>query len=156
MKSIIDKIKESVEAVIGDGRFYYNDGNGLNIELDNANYPCAFAQLVEAGTVADTLGNYHERIGIGMYFSNVADIDMEAIPNERILTELKKSAFAWLASLRNSDDLTLVEVRNTDRVYIKADRFDVRLTAFVVNVTIEESQGFGVCNIEQSCGCGCS
>lgn len=156
MKSIIDKIKASIEAVIGDGRFYYNDGNGLNIELDNANFPCAFAQLIEAGTVDDTLGNYHERIAIGLFFADVADPEMEPIPNERILTALKKSAFAWLASLRNSDELTLVEVRNTDRVYIKSDRFDVRLTAFVVNVTIEENEGIGVCNIESACGCGCS
>ena len=156
MKSIIDKIKESIEAVIGEGRFYYNDGNGLNIELDNANYPCAFAQLIETGTLSDELGNYHERIAVGVFFADVADQDLEPIPNERILTELKKNGFAWLASLRNNDEIQLVEVRNTDRVYIKSDRYDVRLTAFVLNVTIEETIGFGVCNIENTCGCGCS
>lgn len=154
MRSIIDKIKESVESVIGDGRFYYNDGNGLNIELDNANFPCAFAQLVETGTLNDELGNYHERVTIGIFFADVADTSLEPLPNERILTALKQNAFAWLASLRTNDELTLVDVMGTDRVYIQSDRFDVRLTAFVLNVQLEEVKGFGVCNIS-GCGCGC-
>lgn len=147
MMSIIDKIKESVESIIGDGRFYYNDGNGLNIALDNADYPCAFAQLVETGSVVDTFGQYHERISIGVFFANVADIEMEPLPNERILTPLKKTAFMWLASLRNNPDFTDVVVGGTDRVYIKADRYDVRLTAFVVNVTLEEAVGYGQCDL---------
>ena len=154
MKSIIDKIKESVEAVIGNGRFLYNDGDGLNLDLDNAKYPCAFAQLVEAGTVQDNFSMYHERVAIGVFFANIADPEMEPIPNERILTELKKRAFVWLASLRNSDELKLVEVRGTDRVYIKSNDFDVRLTAFVLNVTLEEVQGFGLCDMKE-CNCGC-
>jgi len=154
MRSIIDKIKESVESVIGDGRFYYNDGNGLNIELDNAKFPCAFAQLIEAGTLNDELGNYHERVTIGVFFADIADMSLEPLPNERILTALKQSAFGWLASLRSNDELTLVDVMGTDRVYIQSDRYDVRLTAFVVNVQLEEVKGFGVCNIN-GCGCGC-
>ena len=154
MESIIDKIKKSVEGVIGHDRFYYNDGDGLNIELDNANYPCAFAQLIEAGTVRDDFGMYHERVAVGLFFANIADPDMEPIPNEKILTELKRSAFAWLASFNKNDELTLVEVRGTDRVYIKSDNYDVRLTAFVVNVTLEEVQGYGVCDITGG-GCGC-
>lgn len=153
MKSIIDKIRESVEAVIGDGRFYYNDGDGLNIELDNASYPCAFAQLIEAGTIEDSLGQFHERIAIGVFFADVADIDLEPTNNERILTALKRNALTWLASLRNNDEINLVDTRGTDRVYIKSDDFDVRLTAFVLNVTIEEVKGFGVCDIND-CGCG--
>lgn len=154
MRSIIDKIKESVESVIGDGRFYYNDGNGLNVELDNANFPCAFAQLVETGTLNDELGNYHERVTIGVFFADVADMSLEPLPNERILTALKKQAFGWLASLRTNDEISLVEVMSTDRVYIQSDRFDVRLTAFVLNVQLEETKGFGVCNVN-NCGCGC-
>ena len=154
MKSIIDKIKESVEAVIGHDRFYYNDGDGLNIELDNAKYPCAFAQLIEAGTVRDGIGMYHERVAVGLFFANIADQELEPIPNEKILTELKRSAFSWLASLHASDELKLEEVRGTDRVYIKSDNYDVRLTAFVVNITLEEVQGYGICDINGG-GCGC-
>lgn len=153
MRSIIDKIKDSVEAVIGEGRFYYNDGDGLNIDLDNANYPCAFARLIEAGTLRDGFGNFHEQVAVGVFFAGVADVDMEAIPNERILTGLKEKALKWLASLNNSDELKLTEVRGTDRVYIKTDEFDVRLTAFVVQVTLEEVQGFGVCDVNIGCGC---
>lgn len=155
MKSIIEKIKASVESIIGDGRFYYNDGNGLNVELDDANYPCAFAQLIEAGTLADNFGQYHERVSVGIYFADVADIDMQPMPNEDILTGLKSSALIWLSSLRENDELNLIEVRNTDRVYIKSDRFDVRLTAFVLNVTLEEVKGFGVCDLKDSESCGC-
>ena len=153
--SIIDKIKASVESIIGEGRFYYNDGSGLNVELDNANYPCAFAQLIEAGTLADNLGQYHERVAVGIYFANVADVDLEPLPNERILDGLKRTALIWLASLNNNADLTLIETRNTDRVYIKSDRFDVRLTAFVLNVTLEEAKGYGVCDLNSQQGCGC-
>lgn len=155
MRSIIDKIKESVESVIGQGRFYYNDGNGLNIDLDNANYPCAFAQLIEAGTLQDGVGMFHERVAVGVYFANTADIDLEPIENERILTELKKSALVWLASFNSNDELKLVEVRGTDRVYIKSDDYDVRLTAYVLQVTLDEIQGYGVCDIDD-CHCdGC-
>ena len=153
--SIIDKIKVSVEAVIGANRFYYNDGEGLNIDLDNANYPCAFAQLIEAGTLADQFGQYHEQVAVGLFFADVADVETQPLPNEEILTRLKKSALVWLASLRNNDQLKLIDVRGTDRVYIKTDRFDVRLTAYVLNVTLEETEGFGVCDIEE-CKNGCS
>lgn len=155
MRSIIDKIKDSVESVIGQDRFYYNDGNGLNVDLDYAAYPCAFAQLIEAGTLQDGVGMYHERVAIGIYFANTAAVDLEPIPNERILTELKKSALVWLASLNANDKLKLVEVRGTDRVYIKSDDYDVRLTAYVLQVTLEEVQGFGVCDMDE-CNCdGC-
>ena len=153
MRSIIDKIKKSVEAIIGDGRFYYNDGDGLNIDLDNADYPCAFAQLVETGMVQDSLGNYFEQVSIGIFFASTADPDLEPLANERILTDLKKHAFQWMFSLRNNDEISLGDVRGTDRVYIKSDQFDVRLTAFVVNVTITENHGFGVCEVD-GCGCG--
>lgn len=153
--SIIDKIKASVEAVIGANRFYYNDGDGLNVELDNANYPCAFAQLIEAGTLSDQIGMYHERVAVGIFFADISDPDLEPIPNEEILTRLKKSALVWLATLNNSDQLRLIEVRGTDRVYIKSDNYDVRLTAYVLNVTLEEIEGFGTCNIEE-CKHGCS
>lgn len=153
MKSIIDKIKDSIESIIGENRFYYNDGDGLNIDLDNANYPCAFAQLIEAGALQDTLGQYHEIVAVGVYFAGIAPIDMAPIDNERVLTGLKQSALTWLASLRTNDELKLVEVRGTDRVYIKSDDYDVRLTAFVVNVKLEEVQGFGVCEVN-NCNCG--
>ena len=152
MKSIIDKIKESVEAVIGVNRFYYNDGDGLNIDLDNANYPCAFAQLIEAGTLQDKFGNFHERVAVGVFFANTTDIDMEPIANEKILTGLKKQALTWLATLNTNDEIQLAEVRGTDRVYIKSSDYDVRLTAFVVNVTLEEIQGYGACDITP-CDC---
>ena len=153
--SIIDKIKASVEAVIGQDRFYYNDGDGLNIDLDNANYPCAYAQLIEMGTLVDSFGMYHERVAIGIFFADIADVDLKPIPNEQILTRLKKSALVWLATMQNNDQLKLVEVRGTDRVYIQSANFDVRLTAYVVNVTLEEIEGFGVCDIDD-CQYGCS
>lgn len=152
MKSIIDKLKESLESVIGDGRFFYNDGEGLNIDLDSANFPCAFAQLTETGALQDSLGQFHERISIGLFFADIADIEMEPMSNERILTQLKSSALTWLSSMTNNDALRLVEVRSTDRVYIKNSDFDVRVTAYVVNVTLEEIQGFGKCPIN-SCNC---
>lgn len=148
MTSIIDKIKASLEPLVGAGHFYYNDGDGLNIDLDNANYPCAFAQLIETGTITDTFGTYHERVTLGIYFAaNVSDIELNPLKNEQILTELKKTAFVWLASLRRDDNFTSTEVVGTDRVYIKSDRYDVRLTAYVVNVTFEEAQGWGECDI---------
>lgn len=153
MRSIIEKIKDSVESIIGKDRFLYNDDYGLNIDFDNANYPLAYARLIETGTLADVLGNYHERVTMSIFFADVSDPDLEPIPNEAILTVLKQKALTWLASLRLNDELTLVEVRNTDRVYIKAEDYDARLTAFVVNVTLEESQGIGICNSKPGCGC---
>ena len=156
MRSIIDKIKESIEEVVGANGFHYNDGDGLNIDLDNAQYPCAFAQLIEAGALEDRFGQYHERVSLGIFFANVADIDLDPVKNERIITQLKQHALVWLASLRNNDELKLIDVRGTDRVYIKTNDYDVRLTAYVVNVELEEVQGFGVCDLNKCHGCSSS
>lgn len=153
MRSIIDKIKDSVESIIGKCRFYYNDDNGLNVDFDNAEYPLAYARLIETGTLVDTLGNYHERVTISIFFADVADPDLQPMPNEDILTVLKHKALAWLASLRLNEELDLIEVRNTDRVYITSNDYDVRLTAYVVNVTLEEVEGIGICNTKAGCGC---
>lgn len=150
--SIIDKIKETVESVIGKGRFLYNDGDGLNYDLDNQDFPCAFAQLVEAGTVLDQLGLFHEKISIGIFFADLADVDTEPLANERILDSLKKKAFSWMAAAKQSEYFKSVEPVSTDRVYIKQDGYDVRLTAFVVYVSIEEQKGYGICDIVD-CGC---
>lgn len=153
MRSIIDKIKDSVELVIGKGRFYYNDDNGLNVDFDNADYPLAYARLIETGTLSDVLGNYHERVTMSIFFADVADPDLQPMTNEEILTMLKHKALSWLAELRLNDELTLIEVRNTDRVYITSNDYDVRLTAYVVNVTLEEQEGIGICNTKPGCGC---
>jgi hypothetical protein len=56
---------------------------------------------------------------------------------------MKAKAFRWLHALRTSDDLRLIATNSTQRLY---DTTTDVLTGYAVNVTLEEIEGYGVCN----------
>lgn len=143
--TIIDKIKKTV-APIMDGRFVYDSEAQLNVILDNEEFPLAFMTLVETGTIQDQLGRFSERMTIDMHFATLADQDMDGEANECLLDEMKRIALGkWLPSLRNADGIRLVSVNSTRRIYMRFQQYDVILTAYVVNVTIEDRESYGVC-----------
>lgn len=139
--TIIEKIKNSIEGAVSIP-FYYHAGGELNNILDGAEFPCAYAFLLESGTIADVNGLYHERISLAVFFCDLTEFDFDSFDNERIIDECKQRAFTWLSSLRMSDDLSVVSVTSTSRVY---DQFDAVVTGYGVQVTIEEEEGFGIC-----------
>lgn len=141
--NIISKIKKSIEDGAG-VPFYYASAENLNVILDNAEYPCALAVLANQGTIADTNGQFHERLTLVVSFADKTEFDFDALENEDIIDECKKRAFRWLYSLRLSSDLKQVSLNSTTRDYLYDD---VILTGFGVNITLEEVAGFGACDI---------
>lgn len=143
--TIIDKIKKTVAPMMG-GRFVYDSETQLNILLDNEQFPLAFMTLVETGTIQDQLGRFGERLTIDMHFATLADQDMDGEENEKLLDDMKRIALGkWLPSLRNADGIRFVSVNSTRRIYMRFNQYDVILTAYVVNVTIDDAETFGVC-----------
>lgn len=143
--TIIEKIKQTV-APLMDGRFVYDSEAQLNVLLDNERFPLAFMTLVDTGTVQDVAGQFKERMTIDMHFAALADKDMDGEANEIVIDGLKTKALGeWLPRLRDSDALRLISVNSTRRVYVQFGQYDVLLTAYVVNVTIEDRDGYGAC-----------
>lgn len=151
--TIIDKLKQSVEAITfapGDHRhlrFYYNDGYSLNVDFDTAEYPCVAAVLVESGAVTQDGGQYAERITLNVDFLDRAQLpcaEQDGLTNEQIIDCCKQRAFRWLSSLQPVKDLQLISVNQTFRLYSEDDAV---LTGYQVNVTLQEVQTYGRCQL---------
>lgn len=141
--TIIDKIKQSVENATALDFLYHAQGEINELIARTESLPCAFAFLIDSGTVEDTNGMFHERVTFAVIFADKTQFDFNALENEEIIDRMKVRAFRWLQSLRLSDDLQLVSINNTQRLY---DTTTDILTGYAVNVTLQEVKGYGVCN----------
>lgn len=146
MKSIIQKVKESVENATG-VMFYYDTPQTLNLRLDRATFPCAMLHIVESGAVQDTNGVLRERMTIEVLFATKSNLDFDGLEVENSeINWLKIKAFEWLlALLRMKTELRCVSLNGTSRYYATDDAI---YSAFGVNVTIEEIEGISKCNYE--------
>lgn len=144
MKSIIDKIKDSVTEATG-LPFYYDTPQTLNIRLDRATFPCAMLHILQSGAVVDTNGILRERLTIEMLFATTSTLDFDGADVERNeLNDLKIKAFQWLLNLYRSRELRLVSINQTNRYYATDDAI---YSAYGVQVTIDEVQGVSKCDI---------
>lgn len=141
--TLIDKIKKSVEDATGMPFLYHAAGELNELIARAAELPCAFAFLLDSGTVEDTNGIYHERVTFAVVFADKTQFDFNALENEEIIDRMKAKAFRWLHALRTSDDLRLITTNSTQRLY---DTTTDVLTGYAVNVTLEEIDGYGICN----------
>ncbi len=145
--SIIDKIKKSIEEATG-LTFYYDTPQTLNVRLDRATYPCAMLHILQSGAATDANGILRERLTIEVLFATTSHLDFDGIDVEaNEIDGLKKQAFKWLIKLLRSHDLRLVSVNGTNRYYATDDAI---YSAFGVNVTLDEAQGFSKCDIEET------
>lgn len=143
--SIIDKIKKSIEDATG-LMFYYDTPQTLNVRLDRATYPCAMLHILQSGAVTDANGVLRERLTIEVLFATTSHLDFDGVDVEaNEIDGLKKQAFKWLIKLLRSHDLRLVSINGTNRYYATDDAI---YSAFGVNVTLDEAQGFSKCDIE--------
>ena len=143
--SIIDKIKKSIEDATG-LTFYYDTPRTLNVRLDRATYPCAMLHILQSGAVTDANGVLRERLTIEVLFATTSHLDFDGVDVEaNEIDGLKKQAFKWLIKLLRSHDLRLVSINGTNRYYATEDAI---YSAFGVNVTLDEAQGFSKCDIE--------
>lgn len=145
--TVIDKIKDSVERV--GCAFLYNAEGEINElvarepSLQN-DIPVCLCYLLKNGTAVQVGGSWVERVNVGLFFSLLSDVDMDAVENEERLESCKQYALRWVQSLVNSDTLRLVSVNSTERVY---DSTTDILICYAVNVTIEELKGITPCNV---------
>lgn len=147
--TIVDYIRASVEAV-GCTFIYDARGTANDIVARTAEFaeeaPVVLCYLISSGTAEQVGGSWRERVQVGLFFSKVAEIDFEGQENEQTLDLCKRYAQRWLQSLCGGGvpKLRLVAVNSTQRVY--NTQADV-LTAYAVNVTIEEVDGVSACQV---------
>lgn len=145
--SIIDKIKNSITAATG-LPFYYDTPQTLNVRLDRAQYPCAMLHILQSGAVTDANGILRERLTIEMLFATTSKLDFDGTDVEKNeIDGLRKHAFKWLLKLSRSRDLRLVSINGTNRYYATDDAI---YSAFGVNVTLDEAQGFSACDLQNT------
>ena len=141
--TIIEKIKMSVEAATGLPFLYHAAGEINELIARAGELPVAFAFLLENGTIEDVNGMYHERVTFAVMFADKTQFDFNAIENEQIIDRMKIKAYKWLQSLRLSNDLNIVSINKTQRLY---DSTTDILTGYAVDITIEEMSGVGACD----------
>ena len=147
MRTIIDKLRDSISPIIGgEDRFHYADRDDLNVILDNACFPCAFCNLAKASVVDSDYGGMREKITIEVYFCDLVPFGIDGIENERVLQLQKERALEWVALLKRSDDFLFGGVNGTNRWY-SPDGLDVNFTAYSVSVTLTEVKSYGDCGI---------
>ena len=143
---IITKIKNSVEGATG-LPFYYDTPQTLNVRMDNAEYPCAMLHIVNEGGVEDTNGIIRERLTIMVLFATTSSLDFDGVTVEaEELDAMKRKAFKWLLALRRSHDLRLLSNNGSKRYYATDDAI---VSAYGVNVTIEEIEGVTACDFAE-------
>lgn len=142
--SVIEKIKSTIGAATG-LPFYYDTPQTLNVRLDTAQYPCAMLHILESGAVVDTNGVLRERLTIEMLFATTSRLDFDGTEVEsEELQRMKVYAFQWLIALYRSRELRLVSINGTNRYYATDDAI---YSAYGVQVTIDEAQGFSKCDL---------
>lgn len=144
--TIIEKIKRSVEAATGLPFLYHAAGEINELIARAESLPVAFAFLLDSGTIDDVNGRYRERVTLAVMFADKSQFDFNAIENEQIIDRMKVKAYKWLQSLRLSNDLNIVSINQTQRLY---DATTDILTGFSVNVTIEDYAGYGECELPE-------
>lgn len=139
--TIIDKLKQSVEASSGLQFLYDSDGT-LNTRLDRAHFPCAICGLAGSSVIEDKVGVFHEKISVTVIFVNLAQFDPDGLQNEVTIDGCKRYALKWLTDLRTNTELRLVSVSNAGRYY---NTNDANLTGYGVTVSLEEVDGTSSC-----------
>ena len=145
--TIIEKIKRSVEQATGLPFLYHAAGEINELIARAASLPVAFAFLLDSGMIDDVNGRYHERVTLAVMFADKSQFDFNALENEQIIDRMKIKAYKWLQSLRLSNDLNIVSINQTQRLY---DSTTDILTGYAVDVTLEDIEGYGVCDFAQN------
>lgn len=151
--TIVDKLARTIERVeLGKGGikklpFVYADLDTQNILIDNIEPPFAACAPLSSGVVSGEHGRYYEQATFEVFFGDLmcqSSSDYNARENERIIDECKQRALAWLASLNGNKELELISINNVRRTYMQ---FDAIVTGYMLSVTLQEKEGYGLCNL---------
>lgn len=148
--TIIDKIEESIKGATG-LPFYYDSPETLNQRMSGSSqkrpwvFPCAMMNILKSGAVQDQNGILRERLTVEVLFATKSDLDFDGVQVEACeINQMKVHAFTWLLALMRSRVLRLVSLNGTNRYYATDNAI---YSAYGVNVTIDEVQGFSPCNL---------
>lgn len=144
--TIIEAIKRSIERQ-GIAFLYHSSGEVNELVSRETAYrdselPVVICHLLSSGSMQNAAGQWVERVQVAVFFSRLAEYDFNGEQNEQVLEACKVAAQRWLHSLRDDENLRLVSVNSTERIYNSTE--DI-ITAYAINVTIEELHGVGVC-----------
>ena len=144
--SIIDKIKESVEAL--GLAFEYGSLDNINELVSSHDFDggrLCYCTLITTGTATqDAGGVWHDSVQVGLFVVDKTEYDPCSLENENIITGCKNDVYRWLLSVRNGCKIKVQTVTGSQRVY---DEFDDIVTGYGVQVTVEEKDGFGPCDL---------
>lgn len=143
METIITKIKTLVESVTG-LPFIYESRGGLNLLLDNADYPCAYMTLLKTSSVTNDNGMIVESAQVAIVICDKTEYDLDSIANEAIIAQCKVVANNIIKAVDTTGELRLVSVNGGERFY---NEFDIILTGYAINVTFEELIGDTGCDV---------
>ena len=154
MKTIIDKLADTIAAIETEKGskkkmpFVYADEDMQNIQFDMIEPPLVACTPIESAAVEDSGGTIHERLTLAIWFAdrmcqNTAG-DWDARANEQIIDACKRRAFRWAVSMSPAKDLRLVSLNGSMRAYLERDAY---LTGYMLNVTIEETDGVSRCDL---------
>lgn len=145
--TIVDKLRRSLECVKNEAGqtlpFVYEDKDIQNILTQKLPAPLVLCVPIVSSAVTSANGLVHERITLAVWFADnmlQGSGDFCAVENERIIDDCKQRAFKWVASLTPANELKLISINGAERAYLEMDD---NLTGYMLNVTLEEMQGYG-------------
>lgn len=142
--TIVNKIKQLCESVTG-LPFLYDSMGGLNVLLDNADYPCVYCTLLETTSVTNENGNIVEGVRVALVVCDKTEFDVGSIENESIIENCKAVANNILRNIRLTGALVLDSINEAQRFY---EQYDVLLTGYALNLNVSEIYGDTGCDIE--------
>lgn len=147
--TIIDKLRRTFDGVRDEtGRqlpFVYEDRDIQNILVGRIAAPLILCVPLTSTAIIASNGLLKERMTLAVWFADrmaQGSGDYCAEDNERVIDVCKQRAFGWGARLTPQNELRLVSVNGAERAYLETDE---NLTGYMLNVTLEEVQGYG-CN----------
>lgn len=142
--AIVTKIIQAVEAASG-LRCYYDNVEGLNVLLDNVEFPCVYMELLQNSQVENDNGNWVERADVAIVVCDKTDFDADAGENEQIIERCKNTAVQIAQMLGTTGEVALQSINSGRRFY---QEFDVILTGYAINLNVQEVYGVTGCDIE--------
>ena len=137
--SLLKKIQEECEA--HELEFYYDNGQGLDYMLSNADYSqnkcVVYAFLLSTTSFKDG----KESANIGLFFSKLTEFDAVAIENEEIIESCIEIAYKFIRRIERGNKLTIGDVSLT-RFY---DQFSVNVTGVGITTEFAETTGYNEC-----------
>lgn len=138
--SLIKKIKAIAEAL--DYQFFYDSGQGIDLQISNANIADDETIVFAYFLSATSLSEGKESGQIGVFFYRLTEFDFGALENDDIQEAAKEDAVRFLMAVDKSNLLTYSEPVSISRGW---DALSVNMTGVAVTAIFSEVVGVSQC-----------